>query len=45
MRDTNTRTGRYVQDETTEGGVRIYDTENDRAWIESDMALTIAWLT
>ncbi|GAB3026950.1 DUF7331 family protein [Natronobiforma cellulositropha] len=44
MRDVSARRGRYVQDETADGSVRIYDTENEQAWIESDMALSIAWL-
>ncbi len=31
--------------ETDDGTVRIFDTENDAAWIESDTTLSIAWQT
>ena len=36
---------RYAEREMDDGTVRIFDTENDDAWIESDTTLAIAWQT
>lgn len=36
---------RYAERETDDGIVRIFDTTNDDAWIESDTTLSIAWQT
>ncbi|WP_175607250.1 DUF7331 family protein [Natrinema saccharevitans] len=34
-----------AEQETDDGTVRIFDTENDAAWLESDTTLSIAWQT
>ncbi|SIR86391.1 hypothetical protein [Natronorubrum thiooxidans] len=36
---------RYAEQQTEAGTVRIFDTENDAAWIESDTTLAVAWQT
>ncbi len=36
---------RVAEQKTADGTVRIFDTENDAAWIESDTTLSIAWQT
>ena len=36
---------RYGATSNEDGSVRIYDTENERAWIRSDTAIDVAWQT
>ena len=36
---------RCAAKETDDGTVRIFDTNNDAAWIESDTTLSLAWQT
>ncbi|MFB1063146.1 hypothetical protein [Natrinema sp. H-ect4] len=45
MTETTSRPGRYAERETDDGVVRIFDTTNDAAWIESDTTLSVAWQT
>lgn len=45
MSDRSGRPGRCAAAETEDGTVRIYDTENEAAWIQSDAAVSIAWQT
>lgn len=45
MTDATSESDRYATREMDDGTVRIFDTENDAAWIESDTTLAIAWQT
>lgn len=45
MSETMSGPERYAERETDDGLVRIEDTTNDAAWIESDTTLSIAWQT
>lgn len=45
MPDETSEPDRYATQELDDGTVRIFDTENDAAWIESDMTLAIGWQT
>lgn len=45
MSDETSGSDRYATQEMDDGTVRIFDTENDAAWIESDMALALGWQT
>ncbi len=45
MHDADAPTGQYAADSLDDGSVRIYDTENEDAWIRSDMPIEIAWQT
>lgn len=45
MRDETTDRGRYAERELADGIVRIFDTTNEAAWIESDTTLSLAWQT
>ncbi|MDF9745115.1 DUF7331 family protein [Natrinema salsiterrestre] len=45
MSETTSGPDRYVEQETDDGTVRIFDPENDAAWIESDTTLSIVWQT
>ena len=38
----DTARGRYVGEETPEG-VRIYDAQNDDAWVQSDETVDLVW--
>jgi len=37
--------GRYVGTETDDGDIRIYDSENEDAWVQSDETVDVAWQT
>lgn len=37
--------GRYGSRELECGTVTIYDTENDEAWLRSDVTVSVAWRT
>ncbi|MFC6718803.1 hypothetical protein ACFQHN_14580 [Natrialbaceae archaeon GCM10025896] len=45
MRTENDDRGRYAERRNDDGIVRIYDTENEDAWIESDTTVSIGWQT
>ncbi|WP_222919538.1 hypothetical protein [Natrinema sp. SYSU A 869] len=45
MSDATSGPHRYAEREADDGTVRIFDTTNDAAWIESDTSLSIAWQT
>ncbi|SEQ47197.1 hypothetical protein [Natrinema salaciae] len=45
MPESTSAPGRYAERERDDGAVRIFDTTNDDAWIESDTTLSIAWQT
>ncbi|GAB3665183.1 DUF7331 family protein [Halopiger thermotolerans] len=45
MRDRTHTPGRYAEREDADGTVRIYDTTNEAAWLESDTAVALAWQT
>lgn len=45
MSDETSGPDRYAAQETDDGTVRIFDTTNDAAWIESDTTVSIAWQT
>lgn len=45
MGDSDTQPGQYATDSLDDGSIRIYDTENEDAWIRSDTALDVAWQT
>lgn len=45
MDDTADSPEQYATDSLDDGSVRIYDPENDDAWIRSDTPIEIAWQT
>ncbi|SDC17343.1 hypothetical protein SAMN05192552_100234 [Natrinema hispanicum] len=45
MTEAPSEPARCAAKETDDGTVRIFDTTNDAAWIESDTTLSLAWQT
>lgn len=43
MGTTDASPERYVVDDLGDGAVRMYDTENEDAWIRSDTTVALGW--